>query len=52
MANDGTVALRGRERVAFDYLVSLKRPGERADLQLLRNGQPLHLSVLLARPRP
>ena len=48
IANDGTVALRGQERVAFDYLVSLKRPGDSAQLRLLRGGQAMELAVTLA----
>lgn len=49
VANDGTVSLRGRERVAFDYLVSLKRPGEVARLSVLRGGERVEVDVTLAR---
>jgi len=36
IACDGTVAFRGRERIAFDYLISLKYAGETARLTFLR----------------
>ena len=48
---DGTVALRGRERVSFDHLVSLKRPGELARLSLVRDGAPAVVELRLA-PAP
>lgn len=53
VANDGSVSLRGRERVAFDYLVSLKRPGETAMLSVLREGKPQEIEVtLVGQKRP
>ena len=36
VANDGTVSFRGWERVAFDYLISLKRPGETVETKIRR----------------
>ena len=36
IANDGTVSFRGWERVAFDHLVSLKRPEEAVTLTVRR----------------
>lgn len=36
VANDGTVSFRGWERVAFDYLISLKRPGETVEAKIRR----------------
>ena len=36
VANDGTVSFRGWERVAFDHLVSLKRPGQEIALKVRR----------------
>ena len=36
IANDGTVSFRGWERVAFDHLVSLKRPDEAVALTVRR----------------
>ena len=38
------------ERIAFNYLVSQKYTGETADVEVLRDGQPMKLSVSLARP--
>ena len=41
VANDGTVSFRGWERVAFDHLVSLKRPGQEMALKVRRRaGSP------------
>ena len=41
VANDGTVSFRGWERVAFDHLVSLKRPGQEIALKVRRRaGSP------------
>ena len=48
---DGTVSLRGRERVSFDHLVSLKQPGEPARLSLVRDGAPASVELRLA-PAP
>ena len=45
IANDGTVALRRRERVFFDYLVSLKHMGEVARIDLWRDGKRVSLEV-------
>jgi S1-C subfamily serine protease len=40
VANDGTVSFRGWERVAFDYIISLKRPGETVEMKIRRrNGK-------------
>ena len=36
IANDGTVSFRGWERVAFDHLVTLKKPGEEVALKVRR----------------
>ena len=36
VANDGTVSFRGWERVAFDYIISLKRPGETVEMKIRR----------------
>ncbi len=48
---DGSVALRGRERVSFDHLVALKRPGEAAVLSLVRDGAPAAATLRLS-PAP
>jgi S1-C subfamily serine protease len=48
---DGSVALRRGERVSFDHLVSLKRPGDCARLSLIRDGAPAEVSLRLA-PAP
>jgi hypothetical protein len=36
VANDGTVSFRGWERVAFDHLISLKKPGQAVELKVRR----------------
>lgn len=36
VANDGTVSFRGWERVAFDHLISLKKPGQSVKLKVRR----------------
>ena len=48
---DGSVALRRGERVSFDHLVSLKRPGETATLRLIRGGALTEVTLRLA-PAP
>nr|CAB3461459.1 unnamed protein product [Digitaria exilis] len=47
IANDGTVPFRNRERITFDHLVSMKKPGETAVLKVLRDGKEQELSVIL-----
>ncbi|CAN0881955.1 Protease Do-like 10, mitochondrial [Linum grandiflorum] len=39
IASDGTVPFRNRERIPFDYLVSMKKPNETALVKVLRGGQ-------------
>ncbi|GAB2277133.1 Protease Do-like 10, mitochondrial [Dionaea muscipula] len=39
IANDGTVPFRNRERITFDHLVSMKKPNEKAELRVLRDGK-------------
>ncbi|PUZ65970.1 hypothetical protein GQ55_3G268400 [Panicum hallii var. hallii] len=50
IANDGTVPFRNRERITFDHLVSMKKPGETAVLKVLRDGKEQELSVILRPP--
>jgi len=50
IGTDGTVILRGRERVSFDHLVTLKRPGDVAALTVIREGVPTTVSLQLAPP--
>ncbi|KAJ4810393.1 protease Do-like protein [Rhynchospora pubera] len=45
IANDGTVPFRNRERITFDHLVSMKKPGEKAILKVLRDGIEHELSI-------
>jgi S1-C subfamily serine protease len=45
IANDGTVPFRNRERITFDHLVSMKKPGEMAVLKVLRDGKEHELNV-------
>jgi S1-C subfamily serine protease len=47
VANNGTVAFRKGERVDWRYAMSLKKAGEPCRVSLLRNGQPLELTVPL-----
>ena len=41
------VPFRNRERITFDHLVSMKKPGETALLRVLRDGAEQDLSVTL-----
>eukprot|EP00873_Tetraselmis_striata_P009409 jgi/Tetstr1/429673/TSEL_019570.t1 len=55
---DGSVALRGRERISFDHLVAMRHIGEALPLRVLRappgggDPQPLRLRVPLAPAEP
>ncbi len=51
---DGTIAwpCRSGERIAFGYLISQKFTGERADVEVLRDGKPLELDIQLSAPQP
>lgn len=40
VSNDGTIVFRGWERVAFDHLLALKRPGQTVDLKVRRRCLP------------
>lgn len=48
VANDGTVPLRGSERVHVDHLVTSKRRGETVDVVVLRDGKTTTLTATLA----
>ncbi|KAK7271625.1 hypothetical protein RJT34_27678 [Clitoria ternatea] len=52
IANDGTVPFRNRERITFDHLVSMKKPNEKAIVQVLRDGQEHELSIVLRPIQP
>ncbi|TVU01073.1 hypothetical protein EJB05_53484 [Eragrostis curvula] len=52
IANDGTVPFRNRERITFDHLVSMKKPGETAVLKVHRDGKEQELSVTLRPLQP
>ncbi|KAK9292357.1 hypothetical protein L1049_020323 [Liquidambar formosana] len=52
IANDGTVPFRNGERIAFDHLVSMKKPHETAEVRGLRNGEEYELSVTLQPLQP
>jgi hypothetical protein len=39
------VPFRNRERITFDHLVSMKKPGEMAVLKVLRDGKEHELNV-------
>ncbi|CAI5462663.1 unnamed protein product [Closterium sp. Yama58-4] len=45
IADDGSVLFRKRERLPFDYLVSLKGGGERARVSVYRGGQLMHFDM-------
>ncbi|KAL9233541.1 hypothetical protein vseg_008524 [Gypsophila vaccaria] len=45
IANDGTVPFRNRERITFDHLVSMKKPNEKAELKVLRNGEESTITI-------
>lgn len=47
IANNGTIKWRRQEQVAFDVLVSLKRPGDKAKLGVLRDGKALELEAVM-----
>ncbi|GJP31178.1 hypothetical protein CLOM_g9838 [Closterium sp. NIES-68] len=47
IANDGSIMFRKRERLPFDYLVSLKPVGETARVSVLRGGQPMDFDIQL-----
>ncbi|CAN1217664.1 Protease Do-like 10, mitochondrial [Linum perenne] len=49
IASDGTVPFRNRERIPFDYLISMKKPNETALLSVLRGGQQ-HEFKITVRP--
>ncbi|KAJ6848418.1 protease Do-like 10, mitochondrial [Iris pallida] len=51
IANDGTVPFRNRERITFDHLVSMKKPGDTALVKVLRDGVEHEFSISL-RPLP
>lgn len=45
IANDGTVPFRNRERITFDHLVSMKKPNEKAELKVLRDGKECNFVI-------
>uniref|UniRef100_A0A7C9DMH5 2-alkenal reductase (NAD(P)(+)) n=1 Tax=Opuntia streptacantha TaxID=393608 RepID=A0A7C9DMH5_OPUST len=45
IANDGTVPFRNRERITFDHLVSMKKPNEKAELKVLRDGKECNFMI-------
>ncbi|KAG8068693.1 hypothetical protein GUJ93_ZPchr0005g15421 [Zizania palustris] len=52
IANDGTVPFRNRERITFDHLVSMKKPGKTAVLKVLRDGKEHELNVTVRPLQP
>uniref|UniRef100_A0A5B7BGG7 Protease Do-like 10 n=1 Tax=Davidia involucrata TaxID=16924 RepID=A0A5B7BGG7_DAVIN len=52
IANDGTVPFRNRERITFDHLVSMKKPNEKAEVRVLRNGEEHDFSITLRPLQP
>lgn len=51
VANDGTVAFRKGERVSYKFLVSQKFCGEKARLEILRDGKVMELDIDLLPPK-
>ncbi|GMH13048.1 hypothetical protein Nepgr_014889 [Nepenthes gracilis] len=47
IANDGTVPFRNRERITFDHLVSIKKPNDKAEVRVLRDGKEYDFSITL-----
>ncbi|GAB4835326.1 Protease Do-like 10, mitochondrial [Ancistrocladus abbreviatus] len=47
IANDGTVPFRNRERITFDHLVSMKKPNEKAEVRVLREGKEYDFTISL-----
>jgi S1-C subfamily serine protease len=45
VASDGTVPFRAGERISFSHLVSKKFVGENAEIEILRDGEPMKFSV-------
>eukprot|EP00698_Gefionella_okellyi_P001408 TRINITY_DN11360_c0_g1_i1.p1 TRINITY_DN11360_c0_g1~~TRINITY_DN11360_c0_g1_i1.p1 ORF type:complete len:541 (-),score=107.25 TRINITY_DN11360_c0_g1_i1:19-1641(-) len=52
IANDGSVPFRGRERIAFDFLVSQKYSGDHSQLSIIRDRTPQRVDVALTPLRP
>lgn len=52
LEQDGTIVLRGEDRVDFSHLVSQKRVGEKLGLELLRKGERVKLQVVMKGPTP
>jgi S1-C subfamily serine protease len=50
--NDGSVHLRGDDRVGFSHFVSQHRVGETVELELLREGTKVEATVTLKPPAP
>jgi len=52
VANDGTVVLRGHDRVLLTHVITQHQVGDAVDLAVLREGDLHRMSVTLSRPRP
>ena len=52
VADDGTISFLGRERINFSHLVSMKFPGESAQLRIYREGKAMLLRVETVRDEP
>jgi hypothetical protein len=51
IASDGTVKLRGDERISYEYLLSRNPPGTNVEIKLIRRGQIHKVFVALEVPR-
>lgn len=50
VANDGTILFRARDRIAFDYVISLKHKNETVEMKLMRDGHVKTDKVPVALP--
>ena len=50
IANDGSVPFRHRERISFDFLVTMKNPGDTAEVEV-REGSGLPVATCMHVPQ-
>ncbi|XP_010446115.1 PREDICTED: putative protease Do-like 3, mitochondrial [Camelina sativa] len=52
IGNDATIVLRGKERINFNHLVSMKKPGEKGLFKVLRDGREHEFKISLNSVQP